>query len=212
MSQKTMFLNFKKFLNQAAFNKSELKQHDSAKTQILLPNSELLITPQLPHYGILYLFKPQDDSFIVSQFGYKHITIENEFLLPHTTVSRVRFGPFVKTIVGFSMPINDTHTRLFVKLYRNYWVKHPPDQTETNLLFSGLRSLWGNIVQMVGDILMEYVLYETIKEDQAILENLDALPENKGGKFNLKYDKFPHMYRMLYGKMIKKNKSENSTH
>lgn len=175
-----------------------------------LPKTDLTILPPRPHYGIQYLFKPQQDSFITNYFGEQNIMIENEFLLPHLTVSRVIFGPYQKTVVGFSLPLNKTHTRLFVKLYRNYW--NAPNKNanisfnqKTDTYKSFFPFTWfENIIQNICDQMMLYVLLETLEEDRSVVEHLDSMP--KGGKYNLKYDKFPSMFRSMYQKyVLKKN-------
>ena len=50
--------------------------------------------------------------------------MENEFHLPYTTVTRVRFGKDVKTIYVVAVPIDENLTVVHYKLYR--WVYLPP--------------------------------------------------------------------------------------
>jgi len=159
------------------------------------------------HYGIRYLFETNPHSVIRKVFHYHHIIIETEFLLPHLTVSRVRFGPFFKTVVAFTLPVTEKETHLFIKLYRNYWVKESiPSLFFPFSLFS---YLVGTVVESLSDSLMLWTLKETFKEDAGVLERLTNNVEQQG-KYNLKYDKFPYLYRNLYKKYIHTKESPHT--
>jgi phenylpropionate dioxygenase-like ring-hydroxylating dioxygenase large terminal subunit len=161
------------------------------------------------HYGIRYLFETNPNSVIRKLFNYNHIIIETEFLLPHTTVSRVRFGSFYKTVVAFSLPVSENETHLFIKLYRNYWIK---DSVPSLFFpFSVFSYLVGTVMESVSDSLMLWMLKETFKEDAGILKRLTNDAEQQG-KYNLKYDKFPYLYRNLYKKYVHSKESHNPPH
>ena len=163
------------------------------------------------HYGIRYLFETNENSVIRKIFRYNHIIIETEFLLPHLTVSRVRFGTFYKTVVAFTLPVSDKETHLFIKLYRNYWVKDTVPALP--FPFNLVSHLLGSVVETVSDGLMLWMLKETFKEDAGVLERLSNDAEQQG-KYNLKYDKFPYLYRNLYKKYIhsKETQHQNQNH
>jgi phenylpropionate dioxygenase-like ring-hydroxylating dioxygenase large terminal subunit len=143
----------------------------------------------LNHYKILYFYETGKKSLANTLYSVKHIIVENEFILPHTVVSRVKFEENTKTIVTFALPVSDNQTRLFVKLYRNFWHIKP------FLCFD-------KIYNKLGDNIMSKILESTVREDRDILESIETGDEN--GKFNMKYDKFPYMYRQLYNKLIRK--------
>jgi phenylpropionate dioxygenase-like ring-hydroxylating dioxygenase large terminal subunit len=142
------------------------------------------------HYIIRYNYKSGNNSIINKIYKIKDIIIENEFILPHTIISRVKFDKFIKTIITFALPINRTHTTLFIKTYRNYFYLK-----DTNIFSKMYNSL--------GDSIMRYLLMVTLNEDKEILENIE--PNSINGKFNLKYDKFSYLYRNLYIKLIDNN-------
>jgi hypothetical protein len=48
------------------------------------------------------------------------------------------------------------------------------------------------------------VVRETVKEDIKLLENINV--EKANGKYNVKYDRFPNMYRKMYDKSNLSNK------
>jgi hypothetical protein len=150
------------------------------------------------------MFETNPNSVIRKLFQYHHIIIETEFLLPHLTVSRVRFGPFFKTVVAFTLPVTDKETKLFIKLYRNYWLKESVPSFV--FPFSAVSYLAGTLLESMADSLMIWMLKETFKEDASILENLTN-EEEQQGKYHLKYDKFPYLYRNLYKKYIHSKES-----
>ena len=67
-----------------------------------------------------------EDSLASKVFGIKRLVVENEYILPHYTVARVRFGDFVNTIVTSALPTSENTTTLHVKAYRNNWVYNSP--------------------------------------------------------------------------------------
>lgn len=153
------------------------------KTAVETPTYDKI--PKNEQYGIRYIFKTNTQSVIKKVFNYEHIIIETEFRLPHYTISRVCFGPYYKTVVAFSTPVRNKETNLFIKLYRNYWLSNVP--------------VLGLAVEKVADYLMAFMLKETFKEDARILVDLMD-HDTQMGKYNLKYDKFPLLFRQLYMK------------
>jgi phenylpropionate dioxygenase-like ring-hydroxylating dioxygenase large terminal subunit len=174
------------------------------KTKPIIPTFNYTIPSKNQHYGIRYLFETNPNSLIRNVFQYHHIIIETEFLLPHLTVSRVRFGPFYKTVVSFTLPVTEKETHLFIKLYRNYWLKDSIPSFP--FPFSILSYLTGTILESFADSLMLWMLKETFKEDAGVLERLTNDLEQQG-RYNLKYDKFPYLYRNLYKKHIHSKES-----
>lgn len=156
-------------------------------------------------YGMRYLFETNSESMIRKIFHFNHIVIETEFLLPHYTISRVRFGNYYKTVVSFALPVSNTETHLFIKLYRNYWIKDSIPLFP--FPFSFISIFFGVIFEKIADSLILWTLKETFKEDAAILNKLT--PEQPG-KYNLKYDKFPFFYRNLYKKYVHCKTLDNS--
>ena len=97
------------------------------------------------------------------------VMVENEFILPSSTITRVFFGKDnIKTVFTRCSPISDGECRLYWRLYRNYWV--------------------GNqVVDPIGDLLMAFLMEQTLDEDVRILQNVnDAY---RVGKLQTKYDR-----------------------
>jgi phenylpropionate dioxygenase-like ring-hydroxylating dioxygenase large terminal subunit len=139
------------------------------------------------HYKTEYEYEAGDNSLAKKIFGINKLFIENEFILPHTTIARVIFGNLTSTIITNALPINNTHSHLFVKTYRNFW-------NTNNTLFESIINYFGNIAS--SDMMMK-----TVMEDKAIIENIKL--EHMEGKFNMKYDKLQNVYKTLYKKLIK---------
>ena len=91
------------------------------------------------------------------------VRVENEFILPTNTVTRVFAGDTIKTVFTRSIPISDNKTLLYWKIYRNFWT-HP-----------------------FGDYFIRKLMEKTIKEDISILKNV--YPESRNGILKTKYDR-----------------------
>jgi phenylpropionate dioxygenase-like ring-hydroxylating dioxygenase large terminal subunit len=128
------------------------------------------------HYKTSYMYEAGQQSVARKVFGVKDLIVENEFILPHTTVARVIFGEYTSTVITFALPISEKKSRLFVKTYRNFWTNK------------------------VGDALTENMMYSTMLQDKAIVENIDI--RFMEGKFNMKFDKLQNTYKTFYKKLI----------
>jgi len=128
------------------------------------------------HYKTAYLYEAGDEAISKKVFGAKMLRIENEFILPHTTVARVIFGDYVSTVITFASPISDKKSKLYVKTYRNFW---------NNAL---------------GDLVTEKMMFNTMLQDKLVVENIDF--DAMDGKFNMKFDKLQNTYKSFYKRFI----------
>lgn len=141
------------------------------------------------HYRTEYDYLSGKDSFAKRIFGVNQLKIQNEFALPHFTVARILFGPFISTVVTFATPINISHTNLYVKTYRNFW-RGPVNSS----------NIVDSIYKSIGDIVTKKMMYDTVMQDKSVVENIRL--ENADGKFNMKYDKLSNTYRTFYKRWI----------
>jgi phenylpropionate dioxygenase-like ring-hydroxylating dioxygenase large terminal subunit len=128
------------------------------------------------HYKTSYSYESGDRSMARKYFGVKNLTIENEFILPHTTIARIIFGDYVNTVITFALPVSDSKSVLFVKTYRNFWQN------------------------TLGDMISEDLMYKTMLQDRVIVENID--PRFLDGKFNMRFDKLQNTYKSFYKRFI----------
>ena len=127
------------------------------------------------HWRTSYVYESGAKSMISKIFNLKKIIIENEFIMPHTTIARIKFGnAYINTIVTSACPINENKTMLYVKNYRNFFSGHM-----FNTMFHNM---------MVDTLLQDKGVIETIKN------------ENMDGKYNMKFDKLQNTYTSLYKK------------
>jgi phenylpropionate dioxygenase-like ring-hydroxylating dioxygenase large terminal subunit len=131
------------------------------------------------HYKTSYLYEAGDEALSKKVFGANMLRIENEFILPHTTVARVIFGPYISTVITFALPISDKKSKLFVKTYRNFW-NNP-----------------------FGDLVTEKMMFNTMLQDKLVVENIDFA--SMDGKFNMKFDKLQNTYKSFYKRFIHNN-------
>ena len=130
------------------------------------------------HYKTIYNYESGGDSMARRIFGVKKLIIENEFILPHTTVARVIFGDFVSTVITFALPVGDNKSILYVKTYRNFWINS------------------------IGDMVTYNMMFDTMNQDKEVVENIN--PSCMDGKFNIKYDKLQNVYKTFYRRFIHK--------
>jgi hypothetical protein len=143
------------------------------------------------HYKIIYEYLAGENSIVNKIFNYSVIHVDNEYILPHSTVARVRFGPWSSTIITHALPISKFKTRLFVKAYRSYW-SH--DLSNTTLLSP---FMW--LINMAGDAITKDTMIKTLKEDKRIIDLLDKSSyESMHGKFSIAYDALSNHYKNHY--------------
>lgn len=125
------------------------------------------------HFRTSYLYESGKDSMVKKVFNIYTVCIDNEFILPHSTVARVKFGDgLINTVITSACPLNATTTRLFVKSYRNF--------------FHGY----------LFDLLFEKLMDDTLLQDKGVIEGIKN--ENMEGRFNMKFDKLQNTYRKFY--------------
>ena len=139
------------------------------------------------HYQTKYDYLSGKDSLVKRVFDLPTLSIENEFILPHTTIARIKFGEFVSTVVTFATPINETSTKLYVKTYRNFWRGDD----------SNPFAYW---IDLVGNRMTEKMMTATVNQDKCVIENIPL--KYIDGKFNMKFDKLQNVYRTMYKKFI----------
>lgn len=128
------------------------------------------------HYRSTYFYEAGEESLARKVFGVKELVIENEFILPHTTIARVIFGDYVSTVITFALPIGPNKSRLFVKTYRNFWQNQ------------------------LGDIFTSNSMLSTMLQDKAVVESIDS--RFMDGKFNMKFDKLQNTYVAFYKRFV----------
>jgi len=145
------------------------------------------------HYKIVYEYIAGENSLVNKIYNFDNITVENEYVLPHTTVARVKFGTMTSTIITHALPISNFKTKLFVKAYRSYWSYYH----EENTLY--LLHPFESIINYFGDKLTYNTMYNTLKQDKAIVDNIDKTSyEGMHGKFSIIYDMFSNHYKKNY--------------
>ena len=142
------------------------------------------------HYKTEYVYLSGEDSIAKKIFNSTHLNVDNEFILPHTQIVRVKFDKFVSTIMTAITPINNTHSQIFMKTYRSYWY------------IPGANNIFYKFYNDVFNKITQQMMVDTIMQDKHIVENIK--PKYMDGKFNMKFDKLGNVYRKLYEKIIHK--------
>ena len=147
------------------------------------------------HYKIVYNYKSGENSLVNKIFNFENVTVENEYVLPHTTVARVKFGEFSSTIITHALPISKFKTKLFVKAYRSYWCYNLKGQEK------GVNYHLNRLINYLGDKVTENTMYNTLKQDKSIVDNIDKSSYiDMHGKFSIVYDMFSNHYKNNYKK------------
>jgi nitrite reductase/ring-hydroxylating ferredoxin subunit len=148
------------------------------------------------HYKIIYEYLAGENSLVNKIYKYDKIEVENEYVLPHSTVARVKFGNFTSTIITHALPISKFKTKLFVKAYRSYWSFDLANKKNQNILYPLMY-----FINMAGDKITENTMYHTLKEDKAIVDHIDKSNyHDMHGKFSIVYDLFSNHYKSNYKK------------
>jgi len=146
------------------------------------------------HYKIIYEYMAGENSLVNKVYKIDNITVENEYVLPHSTVARVKFGGYTSTIITHALPVSTFKTRLFVKAYRNYWSYNNKEDNYMNVLYP-----FEYLINLVGDRFTYNTMFTTLKQDKLIIDYIDKSSyEGMHGKFSIVYDIFSNHYRNNY--------------
>jgi len=108
------------------------------------------------------------------------IQVENEYHLPSTTVTRVRAGTLIKTVLTKCLPLNEKESIVYWVVYRNFWNATPLEQ-------------W------IFDYYLRILMEKTLWEDRTILKEIYTDHE---GKYRTKYDVTIQQFRKSQKKYI----------
>ena len=148
------------------------------------------------HYKIIYDYIAGENSLVSKIYNFENIQVENEYILPHSTVARVKFGNWSSTIITHALPISKFKTKLFVKAYRSYWSFNLNDKKNHNILYPFMY-----LINSYGDEITKNTMYNTLKEDKSIVDNIDKSNyESMHGTFSIAYDLFSNDYKLNYKK------------
>ena len=150
-----------------------------------LPISDYIERVGEGHWKAVYQYEAGENSIPSKIFGIKTLIVENEFVLPHTTVARVKFGSFVNTIITSALPITHSESILHVKAYRN------------NLVFNN------PILDAIFDYQTTRMMEKTLCEDKCVIDTI--YPKYRDGNFITKYDNLVRVYRDEYASMVDKD-------
>lgn len=110
-------------------------------------------------------------------FGAKVLSIENGFMLPHTSITRIRFDGYENTVITQTLPIHDRRCIFTAKVYRNFLISDP-------------------FLRMVVNAVLYYLTVFITQQDKAVVESID--PRHMDGKYNMKYDALQARYVQEY--------------
>ena len=167
-----------------------------------LHNSNVIkVTDNDFHYKIIYEYIAGENSLVNKIYNFTNIIVENEYILPHTTIARVKFGPLSSTIVTHALPISKFKTKLFVKAYRSYWSYDLENQRNFNFGYP-----FYYLINLLGDIITQKTMYNTLKQDKSIVDYIDkSTYDDMHGKFSIVYDMFSNHYKLNYRKFYEES-------
>lgn len=73
------------------------------------------------HAQTIYQIKTKINSITRRLFGENYILLESEFVYPYTTILKITCGEYELKYIASILPISEKKSRLFVKLFRNFW-------------------------------------------------------------------------------------------
>jgi len=126
------------------------------------------------HGRSTFLYRPNENTISQKVGKVEQVKVENEFILPTNTITRVFAGDTIKTVFTRTIPVSDTESILYWKIYRNFWL-----------------SRW-------GDILIKHLMQQTVQEDIDILKKV--YPKKRDGPLRTRYDRTIQEFRGLYKK------------
>jgi hypothetical protein len=149
------------------------------------------------HYKVKYNYEVEENSIAKKLYKNNKIEVENEFILPHTTVARIKFGKFMTTIITNAHPISKFHTRLYIKAYRNYWYSNPFENIILNKYMN--LKMYNNFYIRMFNEFGNKITYELMEK---------TLSQEKMAINNVKYDDISALYKSLYKKYYEFSEEE----
>ena len=134
------------------------------------------------HGRTTFEYEPNENSLGKKLGKVKKVFVENEFILPTSTITRVKAGDTLKTVFTRAIPISNKQTVLYWKIYRNFW-KH-----------------------RFSDMIVRNLMEKTLEEDMAILKNCYT---NHNPTIKTKYDVTIHNFRKTLKNYENKYNYEN---
>lgn len=129
-----------------------------------------------PYHGrSTFFYKPNKNTISYKVGLVNEVKVENEFILPTNTITRVFAGNTIKTVFTRTIPINENESFLYWKIYRNFWMNS------------------------LGDWIIDYLMRKTIQEDVWILKNV--YHNHRDGKIRTRYDKTILEFRKIIKKL-----------
>jgi phenylpropionate dioxygenase-like ring-hydroxylating dioxygenase large terminal subunit len=128
------------------------------------------------HGRSTFLYSPNENTISGYVGNVREVKVENEFILPTTTLTRVYAGDTIKTVFTRSIPVSENKTILYWKIYRNFWMNS------------------------LGDHMIRKLMIRTLDEDIKILK--DVYSEHRQGSISTKYDKTIIEFRKSYKKYL----------
>jgi phenylpropionate dioxygenase-like ring-hydroxylating dioxygenase large terminal subunit len=142
------------------------------------------------HYKTEYVYVSGENSLAKKIFNSSYLNVDVEFILPHTQIVRVKFDKYISTIMTFITPINNTHSQIYMKVYRSYW--YIPNAS----------NLFDKFYNNIFNKITENMMIDTIMQDKNVIENINL--KYMDGRYNMKFDKMANVYRNLYKKVVHK--------
>jgi len=141
------------------------------------------------HGKTSFFYNPSRKSLgsILSEKDYT-VKVENEFILPTNTITRVFIGDSIKTVFTRSIPIEENKTLLYWKLYRNFW--------NDNIFLN-----------YFGDFFIRHLMKKVIQEDIQILKGIRV--DDRDGPVKTKYDQTILQFRKFTKEFIRDLKIED---
>lgn len=140
------------------------------------------------HLKTEYIYVAGNQSIAKNIFNSSYLNVDVEFILPNTQIVRIKFDTYISTIITSVLPINNTHSHIYMKTYRSYWY------------IPNAATFFEEIYNYIFGKFTEKIMMDTILQDKKVVENIDL--NNMDGLYNMKYDKPGNVFRHLYKKYI----------
>jgi hypothetical protein len=101
------------------------------------------------HAQSIYQIKTKPDSISRRFLGENYFLLESEFVYPYTTIMKISCGEYEFKYIASILPISDKKSRLFVKIFRNFWKNNG------------------------GDFIVNMIFWRLFTKEKQNLENID---------------------------------------
>ena len=122
------------------------------------------------HAQSIYQIKTKPESISRRFLGENYFLLKSEFVYPYTTIMKISCGEYEFKYIASILPISDKKSRLFIKIFRNFWKNNG------------------------GDFLVNMIFWRLFTKEKQNLENIQIINSEINNTFYRENERMREFY------------------